>query len=194
MALLLLILLSLPSQVTAQIRVNNLTLLWEDSLAVIQPEIIDPFSQETKQTLESGMPVAVDVEIQFIRTGYVKHVFKRVIVQYNVWTDVYRVVTPIGPLAINSYPTVLGLFKNDLIITLNESELESNAEWLVKVRAGERRVLRDEDMRSDAISRIEDDLPGIAGWLFRRGRPKETFSEWSALKKLPKQSDGSPMR
>lgn len=184
--LMLLITLSTPAH--AQISVNSLTVLWEDTLAVVQPVINDPFSPETRQTLESGMPVAVDVEIQFIRTGYVKRLFKRVVVKYNVWTERYRVLTPIGPLAIRDYETVLNLFHNNLIITLHEQELDPAEQWFVKVRVGERRVLRDEDLRSDALSRIEDDLPGIAGWLFRQGRPRETYSDWSPLAKLGSRS------
>ena len=179
-----LMLLSTSSFSSAQVTVSNLSVLWEDSLAVVQPVIMNPFSAETRQTLESGMPVAVDVEIQFIRTGYVKRLFKRVVVKYNVWTEKYRVLTPIGPLAIRDYETVLNLFHNDLIITMSERDLDPSEEWFVKVRAGERRVLRDEDLRSDALSRIEDDLPGIAGWLFRQGRPRETYSDWSPLAKL----------
>ncbi|MCB2198188.1 hypothetical protein KQI63_02225 [bacterium] len=174
--------LSTPSY--AQISVTSLSVLWEDSLAVVQPVINDPFSKETRQTLESGMPVAVDVEVQFIRTGYVKRLFKRVVVKYNVWTERYRVLTPIGPLAIKDYETVLNLFHNNLIITMHERELDPTEQWFVKVRVGERRVLRDEDLRSDALSRIEDDLPGIAGWLFRQGRPRETYSDWSPLAML----------
>lgn len=188
LGLILLLAVGWPSHALAQIHIGTIEAQWEDTLAVVHPEILDPFSKETRQTLNSGMPVAVDVEVQFIRTGFVKRLFKRIVVEYNVWTDRYRVITPIGPLAINDYETVLKLFRRDLILTISDQDLPSDTEWFVKVRAGERRVLRDEDLRSDALSRIEDDLPGIAGWLFRRGHPKETFCDWSILQKLPMKS------
>jgi len=178
----------LALEASAQIRIGKVDAAWEDSVAVVRAEVLSPFSKETRQTLESGLPVALDLEVQFIRTGYVKRAIDRIVIEYNVWNGIYRVHTPIGPLAIKDYTTLMGYIRNDLIVTINAQELAGEFEWLVKVRAGERRVLRDEDMRTDALSRIEDELPGIAGWLFRQGRSKETFSDWSALVKLPKRT------
>ena len=80
-----------PLKSFGQLRISNVEVFWEDSLVVIQPEIHAPFSQQTLETLRSGINIALDVEIQFIRTGYVKREYIRVPVQYNVFTDRYRV-------------------------------------------------------------------------------------------------------
>jgi hypothetical protein len=178
------------SQTFAEVQILNLEVLREDSLIVIRPEIIDPFSAETQQTLQSGIPVAVDLDVQFIRTGYVKHLDFTVKVEYNVWSDLYRITTPIGPLAIKDYNTLISFFKNDLILTTLADNLPGNTSWLVKVRAGDRRVLVVEDS-GDAVQKIEKELSGIAKWLFKRGKKKNTFGEWSSLKQLPKYRDNN---
>ncbi len=184
-------LLMFSSTAIAEVQILNLEVLREDSLIVIRPEILEPFSAETQQTLQSGIPVAVDLDVQFIRTGYVKHLDFTIKVEYNVWSDVYRVTTPIGPLAINDYNTLLAFFRNDLILTTLADNLPGNTAWLVKVRAGDRRVLIKEDNSGDAVQKIEKELSGVAKWLFKRGKKKDTFGDWSSLKQLPKYRDNN---
>jgi len=178
------LLLFFPALSFGELSINKLETVWEDSIAVIRPEINNPFSNDAIQTLQSGLTVGIKVELQFIRTGYVKRFFFVVPVQYNVWTDKYRVVTPIGPLSVNDFETVLTLFKNDLIFVISENDLPHKGPWYVKIRAGERLALVDAEKSS--VKRIEDELSGIAGWFFKKGKPKETFSDWSKLMQLPK--------
>ena len=172
------------SSANAELRMGRIEAVLLDNLAVVHTELIDPFSEETQQTLLSGLPVAIDLEIHFIRTGYVKRVFNRVVVQYDVWTEQYRVITPLAPISVGDFETLLSLLRNDLAVTLDYSELPGEGPWLVKARAGERRVLRDEDLHPDAVTRIEEELSGVSRWLFRRGRPQESFCDWSELTQL----------
>lgn len=178
----------IPNYSLGQLTVEDVDVFWEDSLIIVQPEIHHPFTDKTLETLQSGVNVALDVEIQFIRTGYVKREFIRVPVQYNVFTDRYRVTTPISPLAVNDYTTVLTLFKNDLIFIIDEKDLPKKGEWFVKVRAGERILLEGDD-GAESISKIEDDLSGIAAWFFKRGKEKDKYCEWSRLASLPEKPE-----
>ncbi|HEB84019.1 MAG TPA: hypothetical protein ENI92_03360 [Bacteroidetes bacterium] len=178
----------MPESAPAQIHVGKVEAWWEDTLAVIRPEILEPFSEPTRLTLQSGLPVAVDIEVRLFRTGYAKTIRRRIEVQYNVWQDRYRVITPIGPLAVKDYPTVLTLFRRDLILTLPRRELPGDSPWFLKVRVGERRVLGKGD--DDRLSAMERELSGLVGWLFRRGRAKESYTDWSRLAELPKYRKG----
>jgi len=177
-----------PSKSYGQLVISDVEVLWEDSLIVVRPEIQKPFTDQTLETLRSGINIAIDVEIQFIRTGYVKREYSRVPVQYNVFTDKYRVTTPIGPLAVNDYETVQTLFRNDIIFIVPEKDLPKKGNWFVKVRAGER-ILMGEDSDSESVSRIEDELSGIAGWFFKKGKKKDNYCDWSHLTPLPEKPE-----
>ncbi len=170
--------------VQAEIRVGDVEAYWEDSIAVVRPEIIDPFSEKTRQALISGLPVEVELNLQLIRTGYVKHLFYRVVIEYNVWQDRYRVHTPLGPLAVDDYQTVLTLFRNDLVVPIHAADLPGDGPWLVKARAADQPIQVEGD--AGTVNRIERELSGIAAWLFRSSRPRKAFSKWSSLVQLPK--------
>ncbi len=157
---------------------------WSDSLLVIQLAIEKPFSEETIHTLQSGLPVLLELEMRLLRTGFVKEFNYPVKVEYNVWTDVYRVHSPAGPLAMQELRTVLRFFERDFSIFLPRHELGSEERWLFKLRAGERRILQMGE-GEDALGRIEEELSGVASWLFRRRENRPSWTPWTTLMPVP---------
>ncbi|GBE30902.1 MAG TPA: hypothetical protein ENH10_10475 [Bacteroidetes bacterium] len=180
----------LPSQAQSHPRVGIVEAFWEDSLAIIRPEIIDPLDTSLRRTLESGVPVRVDVEIRFSRTGYVKTVSVGIIIEYDVWTGWYRVTTPLSPFAIKEYATVEQLFAQDLLLIFGPDEVDPHTEWFVKVRSGA--VIHDGDEETGNQHGVANDLSGVTRLLFQLFDRNKDRGEWSELVKLSKREDSSP--
>lgn len=170
-------------------RVGSVEAFWEDSLAVIQPEIRDPLDASMRRTLRSGVPVVVELEVRFVRTGYAFSERVPVRVEYDVWTGWYHVHTPLSPLAIDEYSTVLRLFERDLVLPFPERDVEPDRAWFVKVRAGARIAETDAD-GGDPASGVEEELTGFARLLFRLFGAGSEMGEWSDLVKLPERGGG----
>ncbi|MBZ0265637.1 hypothetical protein K8I28_13315 [bacterium] len=178
-----------PSTGKAELRVGDIHAFWDGPFAVIQPEIFEPFTPETRKTLHSGMPVGIQIELKLVRTGFVKEKEVRVKVQYNIWNEKFIVITEHTSVPFNSYGEVLNYFENDFRILIAFDEFPKRGEWLIRMRAGERRVFDDED-KSKPIESIEQDLRGIARWLFKRGATEDSYCDWSDyIKLLPEEKE-----
>lgn len=175
-----------PQDATAQPSVGTVDASWEDSLAVILPEVLDPISPSLRQTLRSGVPLIIELELRFARTGFVRTETVPVKVEYDVWTGWYRVHTPLSPLAIEQYSTLERLFERDMALIFDTSQIDPDEDWYVKVRVGTR--MDDNDGDEGQRSGVEDDLPGITRFLFSLFGRKHEMSEWSELVKLPRRS------
>ncbi|MFH0883850.1 MAG: hypothetical protein V2A56_12745 [bacterium] len=169
------------------IAIAGVEAFWEDSLAIIHPKIESPLSTVHVRTLQTGVPIRFDFQIQLFRTGFSKTIHQEVTVEYNVWTDRYRVLAPIGALAIKSLATVDKLFRNDLILILHPADIPRNEEWFVRVQVEAYPVNVAED-GTKQVGSLERELQGLTGWLFRRGRSRTEKSKWSTTAKLPERS------
>lgn len=179
---LVLVTLLFPTPLLASVRIGDIHAAWEDSVAVIQVPVSEPFSEEYQRALHSGLAIRFDFDIQLFRTGYSKRINQSVIVQYNVWTERYRITAPIGRLAIRDYQTVLKLFHDDLILIIDKNEIPYEGAWFVKVRTTA--YPAGEDGNAGAAGSLERELEGVTGWIFRRGKQKSVQSNWSNLGKL----------
>jgi hypothetical protein len=187
--LFLLLSLGLSASVLAQdetIEVRELEAFWEDSVAVIHPRVYAPFSTESSQALHSGLPVAIDLDVRLTRVGFVKRLDFRIEVWYNVWKDRYRVITPIGPLAMEEYYTLLKYFREDLVIPLPRDTIPAQKAWFVRVRACDRGVLP-EAMEDE----MGGEMKGLIGWLFNLGE-RGNYSEWSDRTRLEPPEGSGP--
>jgi hypothetical protein len=178
------------NRVQAMPRIGEVEAFWEDSLAIIRPEISDPLTISQLRTLETGVPIRVEVEVRFTRTGYVKKEVVNVTVEYDVWTGWYRVTTPLSPFAIQDYSTVERLFQHDMLLLFNADDLDPDTPWFVKVRAGADTHEEDEDEDSDRG--VANDLTGFTRLLFKFFDNKEDRGEWSELVKLPERDEALP--
>ncbi len=173
-----------PAQAQAKMRIEKVAAFWEDSLAIVQPTIESPLSPTYTKALRTGVSIRYDFEMQLFRTGFSKTIHQEVTVEYNVWTDRYRVVAPIGRLAIESLSTVEKYFRDGLILILHPSDIPREEAWFVRVRVEAYPVTVTED-GSEEVGSLERELQGITGWLFRRGRSKTEKSGWSKTTRLP---------
>ncbi len=171
-------------------RIGEVEALWEDSLAIVQPEIFNPLNVSQRRTLETGVPIRVDVEIRFTRTGYVKSKVVGITVEYDVWTGWYRVTTPLSPFAIEEYSTVERLFAQDLLLLFDTSELDPERRWYIKVRAGTE--LHEDGVESESDRGVLGDLSGFTRLLFKLFEKDADRCEWSELVKLPERGEVSP--
>lgn len=185
MIVLVLPLLLAPTSVLGQeqIDISSIEAFWEDSLAVLHLQVENPLTPELREALESGVQIQYDFDVYLTRTGYVKRLDEQMKLEYNVWSDRYRIFTPIGPLSINSFPTLMKLFRDDLILILHERDLPQVGAWFVKVRVEAYPIEAEEGERE--IGGLERELRGLTGWLFRQGPQYSTESDWSTLTKLP---------
>lgn len=163
--------------------IGTVEAFWEDSLAVIRPEINDPFRQEIWDALLSGLNIVIDLELQMIRIGYVKRESYKIVVEHDVWKNQFRVTAPVGTFVINDYSALEHYFKHNLGLFVNAGDLPYYGSWLIKVRVGEGRILHNNSKLGS--NRVEAELKGIAAWLFKWTKPKTNFSEWSPLVRLP---------
>lgn len=170
------------------IKITGIEAFWEDSLAVIHPKVEFALSPIHTHTLQTGVPIRYDFQIQLFRTGFSKTIHQEVTVEYNVWTDGYRVLAPIGALSIKGLPTVQRLFENDMILILHPADIPRNEEWFVRVQVEAYPVNMAEDGTEQSGS-LERELQGLTGWLFRRGHTRTEKSKWSSTTKLPVRPD-----
>lgn len=177
----------LPHPGHADPRVASVEAAWEDSLAVLLPEVLDPITPSLRQTLRSGVPIVIDLEVRFTRTGFVTTEHVSVKVEYDVWTGWYRVHTPLSPFAIETFSTVELLFQRDLVLLFDEEVIDPEEDWFVKVRAGASMI---EEHGAGSRSGVEDDLSGLSRLIFRLFGNDPAMGEWSDLVKLPRR-DGS---
>jgi hypothetical protein len=179
-----LLILCVPQQILAAepIIVESVDAYWEDSLAVLNAHVLDPLSPELQDALRSGVKIQFDFNVYLSQTGYVKRLDDRIQLEYDVWSDRYRVVTPIGRLAINDYRTVLKFFRDDLILLVHKRDLPREGAWFVKVRVEAFPVRSEEGAEAGSLER---ELRGLTGWLFRRGQSMSRKSDWSILSRLP---------
>jgi hypothetical protein len=184
------VMLLLQNSAYAMPRIGEVEAFWEDSLAIVQPEIRNPLNSSQRRTLETGVAIRVDVEIRFTRTGYVKTTVVGITVEYDVWTGWYRVTTPLSPFAIEEYPTVERLFEQDLLLLFNTEELDPEREWFIKVRAGTE--LHEDRDDGGSNHGVIGDLSGFTRLLFRMFEKDDDRGEWSDLVKLPKRSEVLP--
>ncbi|MDP8208851.1 MAG: hypothetical protein P9L92_19465 [Candidatus Electryonea clarkiae] len=181
--LIIIIFISSSGPVIANPKIVSVETFWEDSLAVVRPEIIEPFREEIWRALLSGLPIAIDFEIRISRIGYVKRQSYQVIVQHEVWENRFRVVAPVGTITIIDYNALEHYFKNNLGLYVDAHDLPYIGYWFVKVRVGEGRVIRDKGLKQS--HGIEPELIGLTAWLFKWGKPKANYSDWSELVRLP---------
>ncbi len=165
----------------AEIEVRNIEAGWEDSLAVVQLSLLEPFSEASQEALHTGLPIALDVELRISKLGYVRRAAFRIEVWYNVWRDQYRIITPLGPIAVEEYETLLKFFRDSFVIPLTLEDLPGNGPWYIRARASDQGVL--EQARE---LNIDTELNGITGWLFRQSRESNSYSEWTARTRLPR--------
>ncbi len=178
---LLLVLLFVPAA-SALPRIGEVEAFWEDSLAIVRPEIIDPLDKSLQRTLQSGVPVQVDIEVRIARTGYVKTEHIAVIIEFDVWTGWYRVTTPLSPFAIEEYSTVERLFEQDLLLLFDEDKIDPDDDWFIKVRAGAKLYDGDESQSSHGVA---NELSGFTRMIFELFGSGEKRCEWSELVRLP---------
>ncbi|MCB2210743.1 hypothetical protein KQI52_01370 [bacterium] len=172
----------LASSASALPRIGEVEAFWEDSLAIVRPEIIDPLDNSLQRTLQSGVPVQVDIEVRIARTGYVKTEHIEVMIEFDVWTGWYRVTTPLSPFAIEEYSTVERLFGQDLLLLFDEDQIDPDDEWFIKVRAGAQ--LHDGD-DTESSHGVADELSGFTRVIFELFGSGEKRCEWSELVRLP---------
>lgn len=168
----------------AEPAITELEAFWEDSLAIVRPGIDSPLDESLRRTLQNGVPVQVDVEVRFTRTGFAKTEVVPVTVEYDVWTGWYRVTTPLSPFAIEKYSTVERLFANDLVLLFKPDQVDPGEDWFIKVRAGSS-MLEDNNGESSAHG-VGDELSGLSRIIFQLFGTSEERGEWSELVKLPK--------
>lgn len=165
----------------AEPNVHSLAAVTKGDSVFIKLSVDSPFSQETRETLDSGLPVAIDVQIQFIRTGFVKRNAVRIKILHNVWNNSYAISVNENVVVYNSYRQILSALDSGIWFHIISNEYHIGNKWLIKVRAGERRILKEND---DLDIDIGEELGGIAGWLFNRGRKEIEFSDWTPLVKV----------